>query len=82
LETHPLPTASEKVGIDGATFASAVSSEQFKGKRDRPISKRGPRLKGPTDHEILALLPHAVIAQSVFNMIQRPNKGWEWPAID
>ena len=38
--------------------------------------------KGPTDHEILALLPHAVIAQSVFNMIQWPNKGWEWPAID
>ena len=45
LETHPLPTASEKVGIDGATSASAVSSEQRKGKRDRPIGKRGPKYK-------------------------------------
>ena len=42
LETHPLPTASEKIGLDGATSASAVKS---KGNRDGQISKQGPKLQ-------------------------------------
>ena len=43
LETHPLPTASDKNGIDGATSLAAVGTRQRTGKRDRPISKRGPK---------------------------------------
>jgi hypothetical protein len=44
LKTHPLPATSKKIGIDGATSASAVSSEQCKGKRDLPINKNEARI--------------------------------------
>jgi hypothetical protein len=45
LETHPLPTASDKNGIDGATSLAAVDPGQRSGKRNRPIGKRGPKNK-------------------------------------
>ena len=45
LETHPLPTASDKNGIDGATSLAAVDPGQRSGNRDRPIGKRGPKNK-------------------------------------
>jgi ERF superfamily protein len=45
LETYPLPTASDKNGIDGATSLAAVGTGQRSGKRDRSISKRGPKNK-------------------------------------
>jgi len=45
LETHPLPTASDKAGLEGATSPVAVGTGQRRGKRDRPISKRGPKYK-------------------------------------
>jgi len=45
LETHPLPTASDKTGIEGATSLAAVGTSQRSGKRDRPIGKRGPKYK-------------------------------------
>jgi hypothetical protein len=38
LETHPLPTTSDKIGIDGATSLAAVGTA----KRSRPVSKRSP----------------------------------------
>ena len=45
LETHPLPTASDKTGLEGATSLAAVGTGQRSGKRDRPIGKRGPKYK-------------------------------------
>ena len=42
LETHPLPTASGKMGTGGATSAATVGSGQSKAKRGRPISRGGP----------------------------------------
>ena len=45
LETHPLPTASDKTGIEGATSLAAVGTGQRSGKRDRPVGKRGPNYK-------------------------------------
>jgi hypothetical protein len=42
LETHPLPTASDKMGTGGATSAATVGSGQSKAKRGRPISRGGP----------------------------------------
>jgi hypothetical protein len=45
LETHPLPTASDKTDLEGATSLAAVSTGRRSGKRDRPIGKRGPKYK-------------------------------------
>jgi len=45
LQTHPLLTASDKNGIDGATSLAAVDPGQRSGNRDRPIGKRGPKSK-------------------------------------
>ena len=45
LETHPLPTASDKTGLEGATSRTAVGTDPRTGKRDRPIGKRGPKYK-------------------------------------
>ena len=45
LETHPLPTASDKAGLEGANSLAAVGTGQRNGKRDRPIGKRGPKYK-------------------------------------
>jgi hypothetical protein len=45
LQTHPLPTASDKAGLEGATSLAAVGTDQRNGKRDRPIGKRGPKYK-------------------------------------
>ncbi len=45
LETHPLPTASDKAGLEDATSLAAVDTGQRSGKRDRPIGKRGPKYK-------------------------------------
>jgi len=45
LETRPLPTASDKTGIEGATSLAAVGTGQRTGKRDRPIGQRGPKYK-------------------------------------
>jgi len=42
LETHPLPTASDKMGTGGATSAATVGSGQSKAKRGRPISRQSP----------------------------------------
>ncbi len=42
LETHPLPTASDKMGTGGATSGATVGSGQSKAKRGRPISRGGP----------------------------------------
>ena len=42
LETHPLPTTSDKMGIDSSTSLAAVGTDQSNAKRDRPIGKRGP----------------------------------------
>ncbi len=42
LETHPLPTASDKTGLEGATSLAAASPGQRNAKRDQPIGKRGP----------------------------------------
>jgi hypothetical protein len=41
LETHPLPTTSDKMGIDGSTSLAAVGTDQSTAKRDRRIGKRG-----------------------------------------
>ena len=41
LETHPLPTASDKMGLEGMTFLASVGTGQRTGRRDRPIGKRG-----------------------------------------
>ena len=45
LETHPLPTASDKTGLEGATSLAAVGTGQRTGRRDRPIGKRGQKYK-------------------------------------
>ena len=45
LETHPLPTASDKTDLEGATSLAAVSTGQRSRKHDRPIRKRGPKCK-------------------------------------
>ncbi len=45
LETHPLPTASDKTGLEGAAAAVAVGADQNNAKDDRPIGKRGPNYK-------------------------------------
>ena len=42
LETHPLPTTSDKMGTDGAT---SVGADQSKAERGRPVSRRGPNYK-------------------------------------
>ena len=42
LQTHPLPTASDKTGLEGATSLAAAGPGQRNAKRDRPIGKRGP----------------------------------------
>ena len=39
LETHPLPTASEKTGLEGATSLAAVDTGQRNAKRNRAINK-------------------------------------------
>jgi ERF superfamily len=41
LETHPLPTTSDKMGIDCSTSLAAVGTDQSTAKRDRRIGKRG-----------------------------------------
>jgi hypothetical protein len=41
LETHPLPTASDKTGLEGAAAAVAVGADQNNAKHDRPIGKQG-----------------------------------------
>ena len=41
LETHPLPTTPDKMGIDGGTSPGTVGTEQRTAKRDRQIGKRG-----------------------------------------
>jgi hypothetical protein len=41
LETHPLPTRPDEMGIDGATSRVDVGTA----KRDRSISKRGRNYK-------------------------------------
>jgi hypothetical protein len=41
LETHPLPTTSDKIGIDGSTSLAAVGTDQSTATRDRRIGKRG-----------------------------------------
>jgi hypothetical protein len=45
LETHPLPTGSDKTDLEGATSLAAVGTSQRSGKRDRPIGKRGQKYK-------------------------------------
>ena len=45
LETHPLPTIPDTMGIDSPTSQAAVGTDQRNAKRDRPISKRGPNDK-------------------------------------
>ena len=41
LETHPLPTASDKTGFGGATSPAAVGTGEKNGRRDRLVGKRG-----------------------------------------
>ena len=45
LETHPLPTASDKTDLEGATLLADVGTRQRSGRRDRSIGKRGPKFK-------------------------------------
>ena len=45
LETHPLPTASDKTGLEGVTSLAAVGTGERSGKRDRSIGRRGPKCK-------------------------------------
>jgi hypothetical protein len=45
LETHPLPTASDKTGLESTVAAVAEGADQNNAKRDRPIGKRGPNYK-------------------------------------
>ena len=45
LETHPLPTASDKTDLEGATLLADVGTRQRSGKRDRSIGKRGSKCK-------------------------------------
>ena len=39
LQTHPLPTASDKTGLEGATSLAAVGPGQRNAKGDRPMNK-------------------------------------------
>ena len=57
LATHPLATASEKIGIDGAASLAAVGTGQRSGKRDRPTSKRGPNYKTARRQNAMPRLP-------------------------
>jgi hypothetical protein len=43
LETHPLPTTPDKMGIDGGTSLAAVGTDTAE--RDRRISKRGAKMR-------------------------------------
>jgi hypothetical protein len=45
LQTHPLPTASDKKGFEGAPSLGPVAIDQRHGKRARPIGKGGPNYK-------------------------------------
>jgi hypothetical protein len=45
LETHPLPTASDKTSLEGATSPAAVGAGHRSVKRDRPIGKQGQKFK-------------------------------------
>ena len=45
LETHPLPTASDKTGFGGATSLAAVGTGEKNGRRDRLVGKRGQKNK-------------------------------------
>jgi hypothetical protein len=45
LETHPLPTASDKTRIEGANSLATVGTGQRSVKRDRLIGKRGQKYK-------------------------------------
>ena len=45
LETHPLPTASDKTGLESAASLATVGTGQGNGKRARPIGKRSPNYK-------------------------------------
>jgi hypothetical protein len=45
LETHPLPMALDKTGLEGATSLAAVGTGQRGGKGNRPISKRSQKSK-------------------------------------
>jgi len=45
LETHPLPTTSNKKSVEGATLVAAVGIGQRNGKHDQPIGKRGQKYK-------------------------------------
>ena len=45
LQTHPLPTASDITGLEGATSLAAAGPGRRNVKRDRPIGKRGPNAK-------------------------------------
>jgi len=45
LGTHPLPTISDKMGIEGANLVADGGADQRNGKRDRPIGKRSSKCK-------------------------------------
>ncbi len=45
LETHPLPSTSDKTSLEGATPLTAVGTGERSGKRDRSIGRRGPKCK-------------------------------------
>jgi hypothetical protein len=45
LETHPLPTTPDKMGIDSATSRAAAGTDQSTAKGDRQIGKRGAKTK-------------------------------------
>jgi hypothetical protein len=45
LETRPLPTASDKTDLEGATSLAAIGKDQRSDKRDRSIGRRGPKCK-------------------------------------
>jgi hypothetical protein len=45
LEIHPLPTVSDKTGIEGVTSLAAVGTDQRSGTPDRPTGKRGQKYK-------------------------------------
>jgi len=45
LETHPLPTASDETGLEGATSLVSVGARQGSGRRDQTIGRRRPKFK-------------------------------------
>jgi hypothetical protein len=45
LETHPLPTTSDKTGLEGAAAVGAVGGDQNNAKPDRSTGKRGQNYK-------------------------------------